>query len=258
MTPRRVDPGQGIAWLSEAVQLLRRNPAPFALMGLIIGAILLVPLLGMLAMAIGGPALYGGIMLAAREQDAGRPADVQQLFAAFTQPGKLGPMLMLCLPGILGGLLVLMLGVVLIGGSLLAAGVGAATDSDAIAGVSLGLGGVVFLLLALAIGLVSYALVFFATPRVMLEGVEPITAMKDSLAACQQNLGAVLVFVACLIGAVVLLNIVFGWIPLLGHLVVSVVFVPVVSTALWIATREVFGGRGESAAPPSPPPVIEV
>ena len=256
MTPRRVDPGQGIAWLSEAVQLLRRNPAPFALMGLVIGAVLLVPVLGALAMAVFGPALYGGIMFAAREQEAGRAADFQHLFAAFREPGKLGPMVMLCLPGILGGMLVLMLGVMLLGGALLAAGVGAATDAKALANVSFGFGGVLFLLLALAIGLVSYALVFFATPRVMLEGIEPITAMKESLAACQQNAGAVLVFIGCLLLAVFTLNILLAWIPLLGHLAVTVVLVPVVSTALWLASRQVLGGSGD--APPGPPPVLEV
>jgi uncharacterized membrane protein len=256
MTPRRVDSGQGIAWISEAVQLLRRNPAPFALMGLVIGAVLLVPVLGALAMAVFGPALYGGIMFAAREQDAGRQADFQHLFAAFREPGKLGPMVMLCLPGILGGMLVLMLGVMLLGGALLAAGVGAATDSNALTGISFGFGGVVFLLLALVIGLISYALVFFATPRVMLDGIEPITAMKESLAACQHNAGAVLVFIGCLLLAVIALNLLLGWIPLLGHLVVTVVLVPVVSTALWLASRQVFGSHGDS--PPGPPPVLEV
>lgn len=256
MNIRRVDAGQGIAWLTEAVQLLLKNPTPFALMGLVIGAILLVPLLGTLAMAIAGPALYGGIMLAAREQAAGRSADFPQLFAAFQQPGKAGPMLTLCLPGIAAGLIVLVLGVVFIGGALVAAGVSAATDAETLAGVSLGAGGLVFALLAIAIGLVAWALVFFATPRVMLDGIEPITAMKQSAEACLANWAALLVFLLTVSVAAVLVSMLLGWVPLLGHLAISVVFVPVISTAIFIASREVFG-TGSSAdgdqAPPAPP-----
>lgn len=258
MTPRRVDAGQGIAWISEAVQLLRRNPAPFALMGLIIAAVLLVPVLGTLAVAIAGPALYGGIMLAAREQEAGRVADVQHLFEAFRQPGKLGPMLMLCLPGVVGGLVIGGLAVFFVGGALLAAGVGSATDASALAGVSFGFGGLLFLVLALAIGLFCYALVFFATARVMLDNVEPVAAMKESLAACQLNLGAVLVFIVTLMFIVIVLNLLVGWVPVLGQLLVSTVLAPLASVSLWQATRQVFGRHGDAPTPPGPPPVVEL
>ncbi|MCK7593640.1 BPSS1780 family membrane protein [Pseudomarimonas salicorniae] len=267
MNIRRVDAGQGIAWLTESVQLLLKNPAPFALMGLVIAAVLLVPLLGSLAMAIAGPALYGGIMFAAREESAGRKADFQHLFAAFQQPGKAGPMLTLCLPGVVAGLTVLVLGVVFIGSALLAAGVSAAADADALAGASLGAGGLVFVLLALAVGLFAYALVFFATPRVMLDGIEPITAMKESLRACLANWAAVLVFVVVLAVVAIVASLLLGWVPLLGHLLITVVLVPVVSTAIFFASREVFGtgaappaapsNEGPTGEPPAPPPSVE-
>lgn len=257
MNIRRVDAGQGIAWLTEAVQLLQKNPAPFALMGLVIGAILMVPLIGSVAMAIAGPALYGGIMVAAREQAAGRSADFPQLFTAFQQPGKAGPMLILCLPGIAAGLLIIVLGVIFLGSALLAAGVSAAADADALAGVSLGAGGLVFALLAILAGITAYALVFFATPRVMLDGIEPITAMKESLQACLDNWAAILILVVVLLVTVMVASLLLGWIPLLGHLVISVVVIPVVCTATFIASREVFGPGAPAADadgnPPAPP-----
>jgi hypothetical protein len=263
MNIRRVDAGQGIAWLTESVQLLQKNPAPFALMGLVIGAILLVPLLGALAMAIAGPALYGGIMFAAREQAAGRKADFNHLFAAFQQPGKIGPMLTLCLPGVAAGLLIMVLAVVFIGSALLAAGVSAAADANALAGASLGAGGLVFALLAIAVGLFAYALVFFATPRVMLDGVEPMAAMKESLNACLANWAAVLVFVVVLAVVAILISLVLSWLPLLGHLVMTVVMVPVVCAAIYFASREVFGPGTPMVIepgdePPAPPPSMEV
>lgn len=261
MNFRRVDAGQGIAWLTEAVQLLLKNPAPFALMGLVIGVILLLPLVGALAMLVAGPALYGGIMLAAREQAAGRQADFAQLFAAFQQPGKAGPMLTLCLPAVGAALLLTVLAVIFVGGALVAAGVSAAAEAEALAGLSLGAGGLVFVALAIVIALASYALVFFATPRVMLHGIEPFAAMKESLAACLANWGALLVFVVSLLLAAILISLLLGWVPLLGHLAISVVFVPLVCAATFLASREVFAGpdadpQGDAAPPP--PPALEV
>lgn len=262
MNIRRVDAGQGIAWLTEAVQLLLRNPAPFALMGLVIGAIMMVPVAGSLAMAIAGPALYGGIVLAAREQHAGRSADFAQLFAAFQQPGKAGPMLTLCLPGVVAGLLILVLGVIFIGGALLAAGVSAATDSQALAGVSLGAGGLMFLVLAVAIGLAAWSLLLFAIPRVMLDGAEPLAAMQESARACLANWAAVLVFLVVVFVAALLVGVLLGWIPLLGQLAFTIVAVPVVSSALFFASRDVFGSTAafpvNDDEPPAPPPSMEV
>ena len=268
MNIRRVDAGQGIAWLTESIQLLLKNPLPFALMGGVIAVLLQLPLIGALTMAIAGPALYGGIMFAAREEGAGRSADFAHLLTAFQQPGKAGPMLTLCLPGVAAGLVIMLLGVIFIGGALVAAGVSAAADSDALAGLSVGFGGLLFLLLAIGVGLFAYALVFFATPRVMLEGVEPMAAMKESLQACAANWAPVLLFVLVLAAAGILGGLLLGWIPLLGPIVLTGVLVPVVSVAILFASRDVFGtdiasgSTGEPAdgdgEPPAPPPSVEV
>ena len=50
------------------------------------------------------------------------------------------------------------------------------------------------ILIAVALMFVIYALQFFAVPRVMLDGVEPFAAMKESLNACLANVGAFIVF----------------------------------------------------------------
>ena len=145
-------------------------------MGLIVAAIGIVPLLGGLVTVILGPALYGGIVLCrAREQEQGRNAEIPQLFRAFSEPGKLGPMIMLCLPSIAGAVLIFVLLIIFLGGALLGGGFSAASSGSpgAIIG-ALGGGALILIPLMLAVALAVYALQFFAIPRVMLEGAEPM------------------------------------------------------------------------------------
>jgi hypothetical protein len=255
MAFQRVPAGRGLQWLTDAVQLVLQNPVPFALMGLVVGVIALVPLLGSLALLILGPALYGGVMYAAREQQAGRAADFQQLFQAFKEDGKLPKMLVLCLPGVVAGVVIVALAVMFIGGALLGGGLSASAGASSSAlGTSLGVGTAVFVLVALAVGLASYALTFFATPRVMLEAAEPFDAMKDSLQACLANIGAVLVFVAILLGTVVLLSVLLSLIPILGQLLLMVALVPVASAASFFAWRDVYRQPITQELPPATPP----
>jgi len=255
MSFQRVPAGRGLQWLTDAIQLILQNPVPFALMGLVVGVIAVVPVLGSLALMVLGPALYGGIVYAAREQQAGRSADFQQLFQAFKEDGKLPKMLLLCLPGVVGGMLILVLGVVFVGGALLGGGLSASAGASSTAlGASFGVGLAVFALLALALGLASYALTFFATPRVMLESADPFAAMKDSLQACLANIGALLVYAGILLGVVVVLSLLLGLIPILGHLVLMVALVPVASVAAFVAWRDVYRQPITQELPPANPP----
>jgi hypothetical protein len=255
MSFQRVPAGRGLQWLTDAIQLILQNPVPFALMGLVVGVIAVVPVLGSLALMVLGPALYGGIVYAAREQQAGRSADFQQLFQAFKEDGKLPKMLLLCLPGVVGGVLILVLGVVFVGGALLGGGLSASAGASSTAlGASFGVGLAVFALLALALGLASYALTFFATPRVMLESADPFAAMKDSLQACLANIGALLVYAGILLGVVVVLSLLLGLIPILGHLVLMVALVPVASAAAFVAWRDVYRQPITQELPPANPP----
>lgn len=255
MSFQRVSAGRGLQWLTDAVQLILSNPLPFALMGLVVGVIALVPLLGSLALMVLGPALYGGIVYAAREQHAGRSADFQHLFQAFKEEGKLPKLLVLCLPGVVAGVLILTLGVMFVGGALLGGGLSASTGASSTAlGVGFGVGTALFALLVLALGLLSYALTFFATPRVMLESAEPFEAMKDSLRACLANLGAFAVFVGILLGAALLLSVLLSMIPVIGHLVLMVALIPVASAASFVAWREIYRQPITQELPPATPP----
>lgn len=257
----RRDAGRGVAWLTEAAEILLRNPSPFLLMGLVVAMLASLPVIGALLLSIFGPSLNGGVIHAARTQSSGGKADFMHLFQAFNQPGKLPNMLMLCLPGIAGGLLIGMLAVTFVGSALLATGVSHVADADAFRTVSLGSGGALFGLLAIGVGLVAFALVFFATPRVMLRDVAPVDAMKQSLRAAWGNVLPILVYVLGILFASMLVMMILGTlsVPLAQIVVVTVAF-PLAATVMEVATRDVFGDEAPAGAdgePPPAPPTIE-
>lgn len=249
----KVDAGNGVNWLTEGIRLLMANPVPFLVMGLILAVINFIPILGSLVLTICGPALIGGIIYAAREQAEGGKAEIAHLFRAFQEPGKIGPMLLLCLPAIVGGSVLLVCGLVFGVGALIGGGLSAANGATSALGGAIGGGVFVMLLIAVALMFVIYALQFFAVPRVMLEGAEPFAAMKESLSACVANLGAFLVFGIVLMVAFVVLAIVLMLVPILGWLALVTVASVVFACAEYIAWRQVYAGGTSSMAPPAPP-----
>ena len=261
MAFQKVPAGNGLQWITEAVNLIMKNPAPFLLMGLVLGVISMVPIIGGLALLILGPALYGGVMFAANEQQAGRKADFPQLFQAFKEEGKLPKMLMLCLPAVAAAVILAVLGAMLLGGAMLGAGMAASANSNA-GLAALGASAFVFFLLALAVGIVSYSLTFFATPRVMLEGAEPIEAMKDSARAVLANIGPVLVYIGVLLLAVLVVGGILSFIPVIGPLAMMTVLTPVICVAAYLAWRQVHRDditrEIPPATPPGPPPSVEL
>lgn len=255
----KVDAGNGLNWLTEAIGIVFRNPGAFLVMALIVGVINLIPFLGSLAIVVCGPALLGGIVYAARVESEGGKAELGQLFQAFQQPGKIGPMLLLCLPTIVGAALLLVCGLVFGLGALISGGLSAANGSSLGAG-AIGGGVLLLCLIGLVVVLAIYALQFFAIPRVMFDGVEPFAAMKESFSACLANIGAFLVFgvvftVLCFVAAMVLI-----WIPIIGWIVMSGIGTVILGAALFLAWRQVYAGAAGATdtvpppAPQAPPP----
>jgi hypothetical protein len=247
----KVDAGNGLSWLTDAVRLVFKNPVAFLVMGLILAVINFVPILGGLVLTICGPALLGGVVFAAREESEGRKAEIPHLFRAFQEPGKIGPMLLLCLPAIVGGAVLLICGFVFGLGALIGGGISAANGSNMGLGA---IGGGVFILCLIAIVLMFliYALQFFAVPRVMLDGVEPFAAMKESLSACLANLGAFLVFGVVLFVAFIVLAVVLMILPIIGWLALIAVASVVFACAEYIAWRQVYTGAPSQVAPAAP------
>ncbi|MGA9421116.1 MAG: BPSS1780 family membrane protein [Rhodanobacteraceae bacterium] len=252
MSMHKVPAEKGIKWLASGVSLILSKPAVFLVMGLILAAINLVPVLGGLALAILGPALLGGIAFAAREHSLGRSTDVGQLFRAFQQPGKIGPMLLLCLPGVVGGFALLILFFVFAASALLGGGFAALENGSAANMLgTFGGGALILLLISLAIVLVMYALQFFAIPRVMLDNIEPFAAMRESLGACRTNAGAFLLLCVVLLIVFVVLAVILMFIPLLGWLALMTAGWAVTGCAMYVAYVDVFAP--EPTAQPLPP-----
>lgn len=251
MSAQKIEAGSGLNWITGSIQLILKNPVVFLVMGLIVAAIGMVPVLGGLVIIVIGPALYGGIAYAAREQESDRTAEIGQLFRAFSESGKAGPMIMLCLPSIAGAVLLFVLLMIVVGGALLGGGLSALSSgsTEALIG-SLGGGALILIPLALAIALTVYALQFFAIPRVMLEGAEPMAAMKQSFSDCLGNPGAYLIFVALLMVVAIVLGLVLSVLGFIGGLLVSTLLTPIIGCGLYLAWRQVYAGSEVEADAP--------
>ncbi len=253
MSYRSVEPGRGIAWLTDAGQLVLKAPAVFLVQALILAVISLVPVLGQLVMIVLGPAFLAGMVWSMREADQGRNPEIPQLFEGFTREGKIGALIALCLPAIAGAVLLLVLGVLFLGGALISA---AFSGYDAGAATALGLGGgmLLYTLLALAVALAIYSLVVFSIPRVMFDGVEPFAAMRESLAASLANIGPLLIFSLVFFVAALIVLVVLSLVPVLGTIVAYLLIHAVLAGAVYIAYRDVFAGGALVATVITPPP----
>jgi hypothetical protein len=252
MSFSKVEAGRGLTWLTEGIRLVIANPMPFLVMGLILAVINFIPILGGLVLTICGPALIGGIVYAAREQAEGSKAEIAHLFRAFQEPGKIGPMLLLCLPAIVGGAVLLILGLMFGLGALIGGGLSASSGAtEGIAG-AIGGGFLVLLLVAVTLMFLIYALQFFAVPRVMLDGIEPFAAMRESLGACIANIGAFLVFAIVLFVAFIVLAFVLMLVPIIGWIALVAAASVVFATAEYFAWKQVFGTEANRVLPPAP------
>jgi uncharacterized membrane protein len=248
MTARAVPAGNGVQWLTSAAQLVFKNPAAFLLMGLIIGILSIIPLVNLLTI-IAMPALYAGVIYAARKEDSGQPASVGDLFQGFQQPGKIGPLLMLCLPTIALFVVMLILTFVLAGGFIAALAGG--QGSSAVMGA--GFGAIILLFLLYLVGAIFVGLLmFFSIARVMFDGVDAFSAMKESLSASIKNIGAVLIAGVIIFGAAFVLMI----IPILGPIAFLIIGMPIVIVTFYCAYKDVFGLEQSMSSPlqaPQPP-----
>lgn len=256
MSFQKVEAGRGVEWIKQAFSLLMANPGVLLVGALILGVLSAIPILN-LVMVVIAPALCGGLIYAMREQDRGGTPEVGQVFAAFQQQGKIGPMLLLCLPALIGGVVLVILMFIFGGAAIMAIAAGASGSTGAGAA---GMGGIFLVLIfAIAIGLFVAATTFHAIPRVMLDGIEPFAAMKESLSASLANIGAMLLYWVIVFVVFLVLGLVIGWIPILGGLVLFSVYYGIYCGAAYAAYKDLFGSSiapvDYMPPPPAPPPL---
>jgi len=218
MEIRKLPPSRGLDWFKQAINMGTRNPrAVFGASLLLIVVLYLVALLALLP-AIGiaqqgktpelgslltavapvflvvvflVPILLGGLMHVIREAEAGRPVRATDLFAPLRRR-KAGPLAML-------GVIQLVLA--LIGGVIVVALAGADYWKDYLAAVTGALSGQVpvtpqpdnpmlMLLANVLFNYFSYAIMLLSVPLILFAGNSLGDAVKHSLRASVQNVGA--------------------------------------------------------------------
>lgn len=253
MSARNLPAGNGITWLTEAVNLVLKNPAAFFLMGLIVTVIGTLPILGSLVLMVISPALYGGIAWAARAQARGETAELAQLFQGFKEDGRIGPLLILCLPGVVAGFIAGVLIVIWVAVALAGAGVSAVLERpEALLGAA-GTGAVLLGLVVVALMLVVFAVTFLAVPDVMFGERDAFVAMRRSLHGCRDNFGAMLVYLLVMVCAAILLMAILSMISsLLGQFVTSILITPIGGASMYLAWQDVLGEAVTKEAPALP------
>lgn len=245
---RTVEAGRGAGWYADAWNIFKGQIGMWLLLVLIylgLAIVLgLIPFIGQLAFALISPALAGGLYLAAREAEAGRPLDVKLLFQPLTDERSRGPMLTLGAISIAFSLVLMLTLATIIGGS---AGTSAllGDDPETMHAQMMG-AGLAGLLTVLLLSLVFLMAMLYAAPLVLFAGVPPMQSLKLSLKACLGNWLPLLIFGLILIPLAVLasLPLMLGWLFLM----------PIIMIAIYASYRDIFGGV--QAAPEQQPPAM--
>jgi len=239
--PRQLSAGYGAAWWGEGWRVFAASPWVWLGMVIILLVIMfllmLIPFLGGLAQTLLMPVFAGGIMLGCNALARGEPLRIGHLFDGFGA-GRFGPLVII-------GVVVLAAGIVLglIVATVVFASIGitgltalaAITDPTRIDVSTLMSFGLSLLLVAL-IALIGASLIamayWFAPALVVLQGEEPVAAMKKSFAASWRNIGAFLIYGLIYIGLAIVATIPFG----LGWFVLA----PVIAGSCYAGWRTTF------------------
>jgi uncharacterized membrane protein len=235
--PRALPAGAGLSFWTEAWRIFSASPGVWILILVVFVVIALVlsaiPVIGSIAHAVLTPILAGGVMLGCHALARGEPLSLAHLFEGF-QKGRFAPLAIL---GLI--LLAMWIGffVVALVGTLLTVGVSGfnvfALESDplAIAG-SVGVSLIALALVLLVLGCLIFMATWFAPALVVLNGEEPVAALRKSFAACWSNVGAFLVYGLLFIVFAIAASIPFG----LGWLVLG----PMVAGSAYAGWRQIW------------------
>jgi uncharacterized membrane protein len=238
--PRRLPAAQGMSFWSEAWRIFCAAPLVWILMlcAYVILSIVLVfiPVIGSLAHSVLTPVFMGGLMLGCHALARGQPLEFGHLFAGF-KDGRFGPLAVL---GLIMLALFIVLGIVCVGIALVTigmSGLGVLMDYDnprawaTLTGAGFGI--LFLILVALVAGVLVWMAFWFAPALVVLDGMEPIAALKASFDASLANIMPFLVYGLVYIGLAIVASIPFG----LGWLVLA----PMLVGTCYASWRQVFG-----------------
>jgi len=232
MGGRAVGAGQGWTWIAEGFGLFKKAPGIWIALVVILFVILVVlafiPLLGAVATFLVVPVFVGGLLLGCRALQGGGELEVAHLFAGFK--AHTGNLIVIGALAIAGWIVVMLPVIVIVGaGAFLAA-----LRGDAAGVAALGGSFMLAWLVALALSIPIYMALWFAPALVVLRGMAPIEAIKESFLGCLRNVLPFLVYsiVLMVLGIVAAIPLGLGWLVLGPTLIASV----------YVSYRDIYGG----------------
>ena len=229
---REVDPGACFEWLRQGWVLFIANPGTWigssVLMMVIVLGVQIVPVFGQIAVSVLLPVFAGGWLLMSRHQHEDGSAEIADLFAGFHHnAGGLVMIGVFFAAGIFG---IAFLAFLLVSGGLLGGVI-----TGRIAGVGIALGGVMIAsMLAFILSIPVIMATWFAPALVFFHDMQPLAAMKASLAAGVKNWLAMLVFSLLLAVAMF-----FAALP---FFVGFLLLIPLFTGAIYVSYLDIFEG----------------
>jgi len=228
---RAVGAGQGWTWIAEGFGLFKKAPGIWIAVVVILFVILivltLIPLLGALATFLLMPVFIGGLLLGCQALQGGGELELSHLFAGFKE--QTGNLIVLGALAI-GGWIIVMLPVVAIAGT---GAILAVLRGDAAGIAALGGSFMLAWLVAVALSLPIYMALWFAPALVVLRGMAPVAAIRESFLGCLKNILPFLVYsiVVMVLGILAAIPLGLGWLVLGPTLIASV----------YVSYRDIFG-----------------
>jgi hypothetical protein len=231
MGARAVGAGQGWAWIADGFGLFKKAPGIWIALVVVLIVIMvvlrLIPFVGAAAAVLLMPALTGGLMLGCDAQQQGGTLELRHLFEGFKE--HTGNLIALGALNIVALIIVLIPVFVIVG-------VGAAVgvmQGDATGAVAMGGSFMLAMLVFLALIVPVAMALWFAPALVVLRGLAPVAAIRESFVGCLKNIIPFLIY-----GVVMLVLSVLATVPiLLGWLVLG----PVAIASIYTAYRDIFG-----------------
>lgn len=235
--------GAGWTWIAEGWGLFKRAPLMWILSVLVVfvAAIVfgLIPFIGSIVFNVLNAAIAAGFVVACRSLERGGEFELEHLFAGFKT--RFGSLLVVGLLMFAGSILILLVFAAFVGFSILPVILSGNAQSvaNAVMGsvMSILLGGLV----ALALFVPLVAAYWFAPALVIMHGVGPVQAMKESLVGCMRNFIPFFWYGIVMLVFAILAAIPFG----LGYLV----WVPLAVSSTYAAYRRIFTEDEPGAAP---------
>ena len=231
MGGRAVEAGRGWTWIADGFGLFKKAPGMWIALVIVLFVILVVlafiPLLGAVATFLLMPLFLGGLMLGCRALQGGGELELGHLFAGFKE--HTGNLIVLGALSIAGWIIVMLPVIAIVG----AGAIFGMMRGDAAGAAAMGGSFVLAWLVAMALSIPIYMALWFAPALVVLRGLAPVAAVKESFFGCLKNVVPFLIY-----GIVLLVLGIVAAIPLgLGWLVLG----PVAVASIYVAYRDIYG-----------------